>query len=148
MGFELDYSKMVFLDAEDLAEQGILAAYQKLLPELRKYVEAPDSITELMDPEAPRYAVRHRELEYVIYDPGIEDEGGRSWGNATYALFAIVNAELSNTPYRFYAINGGNDLGGMFLTTEQWDSAKKTIETRSDWPYLPTADYPFFGQLT
>jgi hypothetical protein len=71
MDFELDYSKAVFLDAEDLAEQGILAAYQELLPELRKYVEAPDDITELMDHEAPRYAVRHREIEYVIYSPEI-----------------------------------------------------------------------------
>jgi hypothetical protein len=146
MDVEFDYSKMIHLDAESLAEQGILDAYQNLLPTLRMYVKTVDDITEIMDPDAPRYAVRHRDVEYVIHGPEIEDEGGRSWGNATYALFSIVNAQLSGMPCRFYAINGGNDLAGMFLTPEQWDAAKRTLEARSDWPYLPTADYPFFGQ--
>jgi hypothetical protein len=39
MGFELDYSKMIILDAEDLAEGGIQAAYKELLPALLEYVK-------------------------------------------------------------------------------------------------------------
>lgn len=148
MDFELDYSEMIHLDAEDLAEQGIRDGYERLLPTLRKYVKEPNDITEIVDPEAPRYVVRHRDVEYVIYGPEIEDEGGRSWGDAMYALFAIVNAQLSNSPYRFYAFYGGNDLAGMFLTSEQCDAAKKTLEDKGHWPYLPTADYPYYGQET
>src|SRR5262245_497566 len=92
MQSELDYSKMIILDAEDLAEGGIQAAYQELLPELLKYVGQADEITEVLDDKEPRYSVHHRERVYVIYEPEHEDE---SWGNATYALFSIVNVQLA-----------------------------------------------------
>jgi hypothetical protein len=49
--------------------------------------------------------------------------------NATYALFSIVNTQLAGSPCRFYAINGGNELGGMFLTPEQCEAAKKTASS-------------------
>jgi hypothetical protein len=38
MSNTLDYDKMILLDAEDLAEAGILEAYEELLPELQNYV--------------------------------------------------------------------------------------------------------------
>jgi hypothetical protein len=141
MEFTPDYSKMVILDAEELAEGGIRAAYEELLPELRTYVKEADELTEV--DEAPGYSVRHRDHEYVIYGPENEDE---SWENATYAFFSIVNAQLAGSPYRFYAINGGNDLGGMFLTLEQYESAKRSFERKSDWPYLPTDQPPTYGR--
>lgn len=87
-----------------------------------------------MDNEAPSYSVHHRDHEYVIYGP--ENEEDESWDNATYAFFSIVNTQLATGPYRFYAINGGNDLGGVFLTSEQYESAKRSIERKSDRPYL------------
>jgi hypothetical protein len=59
-----------------------------------------------LDDKAPSYSVHHRDHEYIIYGPEKEDE---SWGNATYALFSIMNTPLAGSPYRFYAI----DLGGM-----------------------------------
>ena len=65
MDFKLDYTKMIFLDAEDLAEGGIQAAYKNLLPELLK--EA-DEINEVLDDKAPSYSVRHRDHEYVRGD--------------------------------------------------------------------------------
>ena len=77
-----------------------------------------------------------------IYAPENEDA---SWPNATYALFSIVNAQLTGSPYRFYAINGGNDLGGMFLTSEQYEGAKRSLERKSDWPYLPSDQPPLYG---
>src|SRR5215470_109670 len=135
MQSELDYSKMIILDAEDLAEGGIQAAYKDLLSELLKYVNEADEITEVLDDKAPSYSVHHHDRTYAIFAPENEDD---SWGNATYALFSIVNAQLAGSPYRFYAINGGNDLGEMFLTLEQYESAKRSIERKSDWPYLPT----------
>ena len=64
MNFELDYSEMVFLDAEELAEGGILSAYTELSPRLRRHVKEPDEITEMMDDDTPSYSVRHRDVEY------------------------------------------------------------------------------------
>jgi len=146
LDFELDYSKMIILDAEDLAEGGIQAAYDDLLPELLKYLKEADEISEVLDNSRPSYSVRHRDHEYAIYGPGIKDDGGHSWGLATYALFSIVNAQLAGSPYRFYAINGGNELGGMFLTSEEFEAAKRSLEQRSDWPYLPSTEPPEYGQ--
>jgi hypothetical protein len=145
MNFELDYSEMVFLDAEDLAEGGILSAYVKLLPTLRGYVMEPDEITEMMDDDAPSYSVRHRDVEYLIYGHDMTDSD-YSWGNATFAFFSIVNAQLGGSAYRFYAINGGNDLGGIFLKSEQCEVAKKSLKRKTDWPYLPTIEPPWYGQ--
>jgi hypothetical protein len=142
MEFKLDYSKMVILDAEELAEGGIKAAYKDLLTELLKYVKEADEITEVLDDKAPSYSVYHRDHEYVIYGPGNEDE---SWDNATFSLFSIVNTQLGGSPYRFYAINGGNDLGGMFLTPEQYESAKRSIERECYWPYMPSDQPPASG---
>jgi hypothetical protein len=38
MKFKLDYNKMYFLDAEDLAEAGIKKAYQSMVRVLCEYV--------------------------------------------------------------------------------------------------------------
>src|SRR5262249_9822494 len=144
--FELDYDQMVFLDAEDLAEGGIGGAYQSLLPKLREYVAQPAKIQEVLDDEAPRYAVRFGEKEFLIYGPELDEGQGQSWGRATHAFFAIVNDQLTGSPYRFFAINGGNDLGGMFLTPAQVEASRKTLPRKLDWPYLPTAEHPWYGQ--
>ncbi|CAN4279793.1 hypothetical protein LJR125_002680 [Pseudoxanthomonas sp. LjRoot125] len=140
----LDYDTMIILDAEDLAETGIGEAYEQLLPELKRYVARPVAIEELFDPDAPRYAIRVDDDEYVIFAD--ETEGSDSWGRATYVFFKIVNDQLVDADVRFYAINGGNDLGGMFLTPEQAEAARSDLPRRSDWPYLPAAEGPWFGQ--
>jgi hypothetical protein len=56
-----------------------------------------------------------------------------------------VNRQLAQTPYRLFAINGGNDLGGMFLTVDEAETAKKSLAKRA-WPYLPVAEPPWYGQ--
>ena len=127
---DLNYDELIPLDAEALAETGLKPAYEELLPRLKKYVASPAAVSERIDSDAPSYAVSCLGTEYPIYAKGDQDE---SWGRATFALFDIVNRQLAKTPYRFFAINGGNDLGGMFLlicrlptslgtgsTTEQW----------------------------
>ncbi len=70
------------------------------------------------------------------------DANENNWGNATFALFDIVNRQLEDTPYRFYAIYGGNDLSGMFLTEEACDEAILSLPRKMDWPYLPTPKGP------
>ncbi|WP_146770217.1 hypothetical protein [Mesorhizobium hawassense] len=143
----LDYDKAHPLDAEDLAEQGIVKAYQEeVLPELRRYVKNPIAIEESVDADAPRYSVRAAGQDYVIYAPDVSDSEGRSWGTATYVFFKIINDQLAGSDVRFYALNGGNDLFGIFLTPQQAEDAKRSLPTRTDWPYLPDAEWPWYGQ--
>jgi hypothetical protein len=144
--FQFDYDQMAFLDAENLAEGGIGKAYEALLPRLRRYVNHPARLEEVVDDYAPRYAVRFGGREFVIYAPELEGELGESWGRATYAFFTILNEQLAGSEYRFFAINGGNDLGGLFLTPAQAEASRKTLSRKEDWPYLPTDEYPWYGQ--
>jgi hypothetical protein len=146
VAFTLDYDQWIHLDAEDLAEAGIVEAYQRLLPELRKYVLQPARVEEVIDNDTPLYAVRCERKEHAIYGPELGEEGGGSWGRATVAFFAIVNDQLAGTAYRFYAINGGNDLGGMFLTPAQAQASRDSLPRPQDWPYLPTDEPPWYGQ--
>ena len=146
MPFTLDYDQWIHLDAEDLAETGICEAYERLLPELRKYVPQPEPVEEVIDNDTPRYSVRCEGKEYAIHGPELNEAGVSSWGRATFAFFHIVNEQLAGSEYRFYAINGGNDLGGMFLTPAQARAAHDTLPNRKDWPYLPTDEPPWYGQ--
>lgn len=143
---DLDYDRLIQLDAENLAETGIGEAYLKLLPELQKYVSQPTRVEELIDSDLPRYAIRVDGTEYVIYSPDSVDDEGASWGAATYVFFKVVNDQLANADVRFFAINAGNDLGGLFLTPEQAEASRVTLRRPSDWPYLPEADGPWYGQ--
>jgi hypothetical protein len=147
MSFDLDYSQWIPLDAENLAETGIAEAYESLLPELRKYVQEPAQLEELIDNDTPRYSVKCGGREFAIYGPELADQSGdNSWGRATCAFFAIVNDQLASSACRFYAINGGNDLGGMFLTPEQATAAQKNLPRKQDWPYLPNDELPWYCQ--
>jgi len=117
-----------------------------LLPAFHKHVSEPSEIEEVIDNDAPKYVVKCRGKEYVIYSPDLKDERSESWGRATCAFFTIVNDQLGKSDYRFYAINGGNDLGGMFLTPVQCDAAKRTLPCKTDWPYLPAPEDAWYGQ--
>jgi hypothetical protein len=144
--FTLDYDRLIDLDAEALAETGVARAYERLMPELRKYVPQPARVEEVIDNDTPVYEVRVGGKEYAIYGPDLDEEGGGSWGRATVAFFAIVNGQLTDTAYRFYAINSGNDLGGMFLTPAHALESRTALRRPQDWPYLPEHDPPWYGQ--
>ena len=49
MAFELNYDKLIPLDAEELAENGIGRAYESLIPKLKKYGAQPQRVEELVD---------------------------------------------------------------------------------------------------
>jgi hypothetical protein len=66
-------------------------------------------------------------------------------GTARFALFDIVNRQLASHQLRLYAINGGNDLFGIFMTPGQADRAERALPRKSDWPYIPTAEPGWFG---
>src|SRR6478672_3141741 len=116
MPFKINYDDAIHLDAENLAEGGIAKGYESVLPKLRLFVMNPAPIEEDCDDHAPSYSVRCGESEFVIYAPDLDDGGGDLWGRATLALFTIVNQQLKNATHRFYALYGGNDLHGIFLT--------------------------------
>ena len=143
MPFTLDYDQWIHLDAEDLAETGIREAYERLLPELRKYVPRPALVEEVIDNDTPRYSVRCEGKEYAIYGPELDED---SWDRATVAFFRLVNDQLAGSEYRFYAINGGKGLGGMFLTSAQARAAPESLPNRRDWPYLPADEPPWYGR--
>ncbi len=143
---EIDYDKAIHLDAEELAEQGIADAYTKLLPELKHHVYAPLVVREYLNSDLPSYEIAAGSLHYQIYPSPHGGDEYESWGNATYALFAIVNAQLQHSSVRFYAINSGNDLFGIFLTPAEAKRVRHSLARRQDWPYLPTDAPPWFGQ--
>jgi hypothetical protein len=143
LAFELNYDELITLDAENLAETGVKSAYEKLRPALMKYLSSPAEVHERVDHDIPSYAVSCLGTEYQIFGKNDQDE---SWGKATFALFDLVNRQLAKTPYRFFAINDGNGLGGMFLALDEAESAKKSLPRKADWPYLPSLKKPWYGQ--
>ena len=146
MPFTLDYDQWIHLDAEALAETGIREAYERMLPDLWKYVPRPAPVEEVIDNHTPRYSVRCGGKEYAIYGPELDEAGVNSWGRATFAFFCLVNDQLAGSEYLFYAINGGNDLGGMFLTSAHARAAQESLPNKTDWPYLPAEEPPWYGQ--
>ena len=64
---------------------------------------------------------------------------------ATYAFFKIINDQLGASEYKFFAINGGNDLCGVFLTPAQAQASRYGLPRSADWPYLPTLEPPNYG---
>jgi hypothetical protein len=113
---------------------------------LRQYVTDPAVVEEVLDNDVPSYAVRWGGQEYVIYSLALPDREGQMWGRAGFAFFEIGNRQLAKSECRLYAINGGNDLAGMFLTKPECEAARKSLRRKDDWPDLPTPDHPWYGQ--
>lgn len=145
--FRFDSEEIIWLDAETLAEGGVKEAYDKLVPRLRTYGAKLDKVEESLDVESSRYVVKHRGERYVVYAPEVPSGEGRSWARASFALFSVVNRQLEDSELRFYAIDGGNDLRGIFLKSAELETAKKALPYKADWPYSMTLEHPWYGQL-
>ena len=143
----LNYERLVTLDAEDLAEQGIANAYRELLPVLSSYVSQPLEVEDMIDEDACSYSVRCNGIDHLVYSPSVSGTEQASWGRAAAVFFQLVNEQLAASPVRFYAINGGNDLGGLFLTEAEAESARAALPRKEDWPYFPTLQEPWHGQF-
>jgi hypothetical protein len=139
----IDYDAALTLDAEELAERGVADAYAELSTELSELGIAPSAVGENFDAEACAYSVQYSGTNYPIFGPSIHTM--HSWGLATFALFDIVNRQLAGHRLTLYAINGGNDLFGIFLTPAQAQRARRALPRKSDWPYIPTAEPDWFG---
>ena len=70
---EINYDLALMLDAEDLAEQGILEAYQQIAPRLAAYGVAARPVVENDDSLANHYSVDFDGHWYVVYGPGANE---------------------------------------------------------------------------
>jgi hypothetical protein len=138
----LNYDEMIWLDAESLAEQGMLVAYERIREEFRKRGIELSPLEEIVDDINGTYHVVHNEKKYCIYN---DMNDRNSWSNATVALFEIVNSQLHDQELKFYAINSGNDLGGMILTEIGCAQARRQLNLKMDWPYFPQLDDDWVG---
>lgn len=142
----IDYERAIPLDAEALAEGGIGDAYAALGAELRRYIERPIDVTERIDDDQPSYTIAWGANKFLVYGSAIDGSERQSWGRAAFILFKLVNDQMSTSKYRLYALNGGNDLFGVFLTNAEANAARVLLANRKDWPYLPRLRPPWFGQ--
>lgn len=113
------------------------------MPQLERFAAAPIQVTEDIDSDTAQYAVIAAGERYQIWEAGAKNEDG--WERATVAFFQIVNASLAGSKCKFYALYGGNDLSGIFLTTEEFDAARRFIAQRSNWPWMPVSEPPRYG---
>jgi hypothetical protein len=113
------------------------------MPKLLTYAKALSEVTEDIDSDAATYAVCSAQKRFEIWGDGASNEDG--WERATVAFFEIVNANLVGASHKFYALYGGNDLSGMFLTPEEFTAARRLIKRRSDWPWIPVNEPPHYG---
>jgi hypothetical protein len=145
---EIDYDQALILDAEDLAEAGIKDKYDEdVAPHLIRLGLEPAPVHELVEPfsaELPsgRYIVESQDVRYEIYGPDTETE---SWARATFALFDIVNRQLDHLDTKFFAVNGGNDLIGLFMTPDEAELARRALPRKMDWPYIVTPEQEWGG---
>ena len=121
-----DVDDLILLDAEELAEQGILEAYEQLHPQLRQYEASNVDIVEEFDDDEATYTVFADGKRYDIRGNGVE---GDAWVLATVAFFEIVNASLA----------------GIFLTEDQFYQARRRIERHVHWPWTPVDHAPDYG---
>lgn len=139
----INYDEMLFFDAENLAEQGMANAYEEIKAEFRKRGIELSPIEEIIDDENVTYHIIHDGKTHCIY---ADMNDRNSWANATVALFDIVNSQLRESDIRLYAINGGNDLGGVVLTESECAKAREQLESETDWPYFPEHGDEWVGQ--
>lgn len=138
-------------DAEDLAEGGVGEFLREIEPFL---IGQGISLNQVEDEFSERgYWITVNGKPYTIYDTDelqrSDEQLGLFWGLSSARAFAIVNGllEAAGSEERLYAVNGGNDLFGFFLTPALRETICGYLGVKPrDRPYVPTEEYPWFGQ--
>lgn len=136
---DLGYGKkMIPLDAEDLAEMGIKSNVIKMTKEHPKLLPEVIDVKENIGEQSSTYEVVYKDVVYKIFDANSHSASkvSDSWTAATAAFFKIINMNIKNKNVKFYAIMGGNDLHGAFLTNAEYKKIKK-VSMSDEMPYLP-----------
>jgi hypothetical protein len=137
-------------DAEDLAEGGILGFLETIASFLAtEGVTVPEIEEDLAE---DHYRLNLAGSDFGIYEPEDvareETEPGRVWAIATVRTFELVNRLLATaaSQERLYAVNGGNDLFGMFLTPAQFSEITAYAGSAAHGaPYEVRDDPPWYG---
>ena len=129
-------------DAESLAEGRVGQFLRDIEPFLKKQGVIINKVEDHFDENG--YSITVNGKDYVIYNADDlkrdETQPASIWGLATVRGFAIVNELLvdAKSSERLYAVNGGNDLFGFFLTPELRDAVCDHPDaTPRDSPYVP-----------
>jgi hypothetical protein len=143
--------RMFRADAESLVEGGICEFVREIEPFLARQGVTINQLKDDIDESG--YTVSVNKKEHVIYDAAELKRDQKQlvsiWGLATARGFAIINEMLTNSgsDERLYAVNGGNDLFGIFLSPELREAVCDHPDaTLSDRPYIPNAEHPWYGQ--
>lgn len=138
-------------DAESLAEDGVGDFLREIEPFLRKQGVTISQIEDQFHDSD--YSVTVNGVDYLIYNADelkLDQQNLASiWGLAMVRSFAIVNELLANakSDEQLYAVNGGNDLFGIFLTPELRDAVCNLPGlTLQDRPYVPKEEHSWYGQ--
>lgn len=138
-------------DAEDLTEGGVGDSLRRIEPFLKGQGISLNQVED--DISEQGYSVMVNGRRYKIYDADEvqkrEKQLGLLWGLSGARAFAIVNGLLEGavSEERLYAVNGGNDLDGFFLTPALREAICRYPGVRPGGrPYLHTEEYPWFGQ--
>jgi hypothetical protein len=149
-GIFADESRLVHADAEELAEGGFGEFLHEMAPLLNKVgVAAPNVDEQYGDQYIVALGARRATIwshQDLVHD---STHQGYLWGIAGVRSFQLVNDLLASnhSTERIYAVYGGNDLFAFLLTPELFDLiATHPRATKKDLPYVPTTDWPWFGQ--
>jgi len=135
-------------DAEELAEGRIGDFLREIEPFLNRQGITLSVVEDHFEDDG--YSLTVNGKTYLIYDAdALENRSGRIWGLSTVRTFEIVNGLLtsSGSNERLYAVNGGNDLFGFFLTPELREViCSHPHAAPRDRPYAPACKHPWYGQ--
>jgi len=138
-------------DAEELAEGGVAGFLDSVGPFLESEGVALGVIQE--DSSADHYTLHVAGRDWVIYDEGAvardANEPGVLWARASLNAFTLVNELLrdAGSLEHLYAVNGGNDLFGMFLTEGQLTVVRQHAGgSIRGTPYELRDDPPWYGE--
>lgn len=139
-------------DAESLAEGGVVALISEMTSFLEEQGVVMPSLAEEFSPGGGYTLVFDGEL-FPIWAPADREKdaqlAGLLWGVSSARTVAILNLwlERAGSLERAYGVNAGNDFAIFFLTPELYSRISQDPEAAPKYgPYVPTLEYPGFGQ--
>jgi len=125
--------RMFMLDAESLAEGGIAEALAEVYEEHEDKFKGALECEEVWGDEEESYSLEWGKHRFEVYGPSDPESHEKSWERATVAAFSVLNTYVKK-PWKVYAVGGGEDLWGIFLTPQE----HARILANPEYPDKPT----------
>ncbi len=135
-------------DEEELSEGGVVKFIRTMEPFLAKQGVFITQLADHFVEEDPGYSISVNGKKILVYGPA-EMDSANIWALAKARTFALVNELLlqAKSKERLFAMHGGNELFGFFLTPElKKEICKQENILPRDRAYVPTEEPPWFGQ--